>query len=146
MIYSHDGANAKAGADFFECLVPARELIRHEFAKCFRRRALHSDAGLDQARGNGRLLDALVQYLVKLGDDVRRRAARGEEAVPRGHVIARQQPRLGCRRHIRHDWKPFLASDGDRLELTGLHLAEHGEHRVEQHVDLLAEYRRDCLG
>src|SRR6516225_1905255 len=67
--------------------IPAHELVRHMLAECLRRGSVDHYAGLGQSLLHVGLSDRLIERSVELGDDGARRAARREEAVPRGDVV-----------------------------------------------------------
>src|SRR5665213_1713931 len=122
-------------------VAPSFVFARQEMAELLRRRALDHHTDRFQALLDGLVGEALIERLVQLGDDVRRRAARRKQTVPGGDVVAGQQTGLDGRRHIRYRRKTVLAGDGERLELAGVYLADHRRHRVKHDVGMLAEHR-----
>ena len=114
-------------------------------ANCCRRRALHHRADLAQALADRGLLEHLVERLVELGDDRRRHALGSEQAIPGVDVVARHDAGLDRRRHVRRGREAVLAGHRQRANLAGLDLAEQRRHRIEQHVHVLGEQRREHL-
>ena len=90
--------------------------------------------------------DHVHQRGIELGDHRHRQAGRTEQAVPRGHVVARQHARFGGGRHVGHGGEAILAGDRQRLEIAGLNLADDGRYRLDQKVGMFAEQSVDRLG
>ena len=107
----------------FRHLRPFVDFALDALAELLRRAADRIGAFARHAFAHRRRLEQLDHLAVDLGDDVRPRSGRRQQALPRADLVGRET-RLGDGRHVRQIRQPLLAGDREHAQLSGPHMRD----------------------